>query len=112
MDMIDIYVLTVIIDRVILIVVIVMIREVNAVFARKSLGELLNEVQYRHDSILIMKAGKPIAAMVDIHLFQKINLLQEQFSRMTRKLRETYKNVEISIAEDEIAEAIKQVKGT
>ena len=30
-----------------------MINEVNAVAFRQNLGEMLNQVQYRHDSILI-----------------------------------------------------------
>ena len=36
-----------------------MINEVNAVVFRQNLGEMLNQVQYRHDSILIKKDGKP-----------------------------------------------------
>jgi len=35
---------------------------------RQNLGELLNEVQYRNGKVLITKAGKPVAALVDIAL--------------------------------------------
>ena len=42
-----------------------MIKEATAMTVRKNLGELINEVQYRHDSILVTKAGKPVAAIVD-----------------------------------------------
>ena len=42
------------------------IREASAMTARENLGELLNEVQYRHGKVLITKAGKPAAALVDI----------------------------------------------
>ena len=34
-----------------------MIREVTAMDARKNFGEILNEVKYRHDTVLIKKAG-------------------------------------------------------
>ena len=49
-----------------------MIREVTAMEARTSFGELLNEVRYGKNSILIKRAGKPIAAIIDIDLFEKI----------------------------------------
>ena len=42
-----------------------MITEVNAVNFRQNLGEMLNQVQYRKDSIVITKDGKPVAALVD-----------------------------------------------
>ena len=37
----------------------VMITETNAVSFRQNLGEMLNQVQYRHDSVVINKDGKP-----------------------------------------------------
>lgn len=49
-----------------------MLREVTAMTVRQNLGELLNEVQYRHDEIVITKAGKPVAAMVDMATYEQI----------------------------------------
>ena len=48
-----------------------MISEVSAVKLRQNLGEMLNQVQYRKDSIVINKDGKPVAALVDAELFAK-----------------------------------------
>ncbi len=42
-----------------------MITETSAVTFRQNLGEMLNQVQYRHDSVIINKDGKPVAALVD-----------------------------------------------
>ena len=42
-----------------------MITEVNAVNFRQNLGEMLNQVQYRNDSIVIKKDGRPVAALID-----------------------------------------------
>jgi prevent-host-death family protein len=47
-------------------------REATAMTVRQNLGELLNEVQYRHDSIVITKAGKPVAAMVDMETYERM----------------------------------------
>jgi prevent-host-death family protein len=49
-----------------------MIKEVSAMEARKNLGDLLNEVKYLHNSIIINKSGKRIAALIDINLFEKL----------------------------------------
>ena len=47
----------------------VMVTEVSAVNFRQNLGEMLNQVQYRNDSIVVQKDGKPVAALVDAELF-------------------------------------------
>ena len=40
-----------------------MITEISAVTFRQNLGEMLNQVQYRNDSIVINKDGKPVAVL-------------------------------------------------
>ncbi len=47
-------------------------REATAMNVRQNLGELLNGVQYRRDQVVITKAGKPIAAMVDMATFERM----------------------------------------
>lgn len=43
-----------------------MIREMNLTEARKSFDDVVNEVRYKHDNILLHKGGKPIAALINI----------------------------------------------
>jgi prevent-host-death family protein len=83
-----------------------MIREATAMTVRQNLGELLNEIQYRHDQILITKGGKPIAAMVDVALFDKIRLMRNEFDRLTLELAKAYQGVSTDVAEREIAQAV------
>jgi prevent-host-death family protein len=87
-----------------------MIREAPAMTVRQNLGELLNEIQYRHDSVLITKSGKPIAALVDIDLFNRIRLLEKEFERLTNELANAYADTEAGTAEAEIAEAIEAAR--
>ncbi|MDN5871267.1 MAG: type II toxin-antitoxin system Phd/YefM family antitoxin [Nitrococcus sp.] len=42
-----------------------MITEVSTVNFRENLSEMLNQLQYRNDSFVINKDGKPVAALVD-----------------------------------------------
>jgi prevent-host-death family protein len=63
-----------------------MIRQAPAMTVRQNLGELLNEVQYRGDSVLITKGGKPVAAIVDIALYENIRRMREDFDRLCDEL--------------------------
>jgi len=87
-----------------------MIHEASAMEVRNNLGELLNEVQYRHDTILIKKAGKAVAAMVDMVLFEKICKMREMFESLTQQLGKAYLPEEKEVAEQEIAEAIDKAR--
>lgn len=73
---------------------------------RQNLGELLNEIQYRQDQVLITKGGKPVAAMVDIALFDKIRLMRNEFERLSSDLAKIYQGESSEVAEREIAEAV------
>lgn len=87
-----------------------MIREAPAMTVRQNLGELLNEVQYRRDSVLITKGGKPVAALVDVELFEKIRLLDKEFERLVSELSRAYSDTSQTEAEKEIAKAVKSAR--
>jgi prevent-host-death family protein len=70
-----------------------MISEVNAVAFRQNLGEMLNQVRYRNDSIVISKDGKPVAALVDAELFARIRRMRERFDALSRKVAEDWADV-------------------
>jgi prevent-host-death family protein len=63
-----------------------MITETSAVTFRQNLGEMLNQVQYRHDSIVINKDGKPVAALVDARLFERIRRMQSRFDALSARI--------------------------
>ena len=63
-----------------------MITEATAVALRQNLGDMLNRVQYRRDSILITKDGKPVAALVDAAMFERIRRMQERFDALSARL--------------------------
>ncbi len=63
-----------------------MITHTSAVAFRQNLGEMLNQVQYRRDSVVITKDGKPVAALVDAQLFARMRALQERFDALCARL--------------------------
>ena len=83
-----------------------MITEVNAVNFRQNLGEMLNQVQYRNDSIVINKDGKPVAALVDAELFARIRRMRERFEALSGRLAQAYAEVPAEEGMAEIAAAV------
>lgn len=83
-----------------------MITEVSAVNFRQNLGEMLNQVQYRNDSIVISKDGKPVAALVDAELFTRIRRMQERFEALSNRLSGAYAGVPIEDGMAEIEAAV------
>lgn len=67
-----------------------MITETTAVSLRQNLGDMLNRVQYRRDSILITKDGKPVAALVDVAMFERIRRMRERFDALSARLVQAY----------------------
>ncbi len=70
-----------------------MINEVNAVAFQQNLGDMLNQVQYRHDSILIKKDGKTVAALVDAQLFDRICRFKNRFDTLSQQIADAFANV-------------------
>lgn len=87
-----------------------MIREAPAMTVRQNLGELLNEVQYRHGKVLITKAGKPVAALVDIAMFTRLRKLDEEFDRMRADLAQAFTGIPKKAVEALVDEAVRDVR--
>ena len=84
-----------------------MITETSAVSFRQNLGEMLNQVQYRHDSVVINKDGKPVAALVDARLFERIRRMQDRFDALCQRIELGFANVPEAEGLAEIDAAIK-----
>src|SRR5574337_939186 len=63
-----------------------MITEISATNFRRNLGEWLSRVQYRGDSIVVSKGGKPVAALVDAELFARIRRMRERFDALSKRI--------------------------
>lgn len=87
-----------------------MINEVNAVAFRQNLGEMLNQVQYRHDSILIKKDGKPVAALVDAQLFDRIRRFKDRFETLSQQVADAYATVPEDEGLDEINTLVTETR--
>lgn len=77
---------------------------------RQNLGELLNGIQYGHDQIVITKGGKPVAAMVDCALFERIRRMQVRFDTLSRRVETAYAEVPEADGMAEIDAAVTAIR--
>ena len=87
---------------------VIMVSEVSAVNFRQNLGEMLNQVQYRNDSIVVSKDGKPVAALVGADLFARIRAIRDRFEQLSSRVAEAYVDVPADMGLAEIDAAIAQ----
>lgn len=85
-----------------------MVTEVSAVNFRQNLGEMINQVQYRNDAVVVNKDGKPVAALVDANLFARIRAMRDRFDQLSNRIAEAYADVPADKGMAEIAAAIKK----
>jgi prevent-host-death family protein len=81
-----------------------MLKKISAMKARQNLGQLLNEVSIRGDSYIIERAGKPLAALVDMERFQQ---LQEDRSSALQALKKVWEKM-TGADHQEIGDAIEE----
>ena len=87
-----------------------MIKEAPAVKVRQNLGELLNEVQYKRDSVVILKDGKRVAAIVEIGLFDRIRAMEERFAAITAKIHAAVSGMSDKAFEGMVEEAVASAR--
>ena len=88
-----------------------MLREATAMNVRQNLGELLNEVQYKHDNIVITKAGKPVAALVDMATFERMRRKNNgEFERLWAQFAKGFEDLTEEQAQALADQALSEVR--
>jgi prevent-host-death family protein len=87
-----------------------MIREISAMEARKNFGELLNEVRYLHDNIIIKKAGKPIAVLIDMGLFERVTKFRTHLESLTLEHEKPLPEKNIPTIDTETPEELEEAE--
>jgi prevent-host-death family protein len=86
------------------------LKKISAMKARQNLGQLLNEVSIRGDSYIIERAGKPLAALVDLERFQQLQEDQDAALQALKKVWEKMAGSEPREIKEAIEEAEKIAK--
>jgi prevent-host-death family protein len=86
------------------------ITETNAVIFRQNLGEMINQVQYRNDSVVINKDGKPVAVLIDAELFARIRRLRNRFDELSDRISEAYVGIPVEEGITEIDASVENAR--
>jgi prevent-host-death family protein len=87
-----------------------MVKKMNALKARKNLGQLLEEVYYKGDQYVIERAGRPMAAVVPVWQLAEWRKRRERFFGLVEELWRKNKAVRPEVIEREVREAVRAVR--
>ena len=87
------------------------VKKVNALNARKKLGQLLEEVYYKGDQFVIERAGRPMAAVVPVWQLEERATRKERLFGMVEEVWQRTRRLKPGIVEREVKQAIKAVQG-
>ena len=88
-----------------------MITDTNVAIFRRKLAEMLNRVHFCRDTIVIKKGGKPVAALVDARLFERIRRMRLRSDALAGRLARAYANVAEQEGLAEIDRIAAKVRG-
>ncbi|MEW6660644.1 MAG: type II toxin-antitoxin system Phd/YefM family antitoxin [Thermodesulfobacteriota bacterium] len=87
-----------------------MLKKISAMKARQNLGQLLNEVSIRGDAYIIERAGRPLAALVDMERFQQLQEDQEAALQAVRNLWGKMAGADIQETQEALEEASRAAR--
>ncbi|MFA5109812.1 MAG: type II toxin-antitoxin system Phd/YefM family antitoxin [Desulfobaccales bacterium] len=87
-----------------------MLKKISAMKARQNLGQLLNEVSIRGDAYIIERAGKPLAALVDMERFQQLQEDQGSALQALQKVWEKMAGADPQEIQEAIEEAVRTTR--
>ena len=85
-------------------------RSINAVKARKNFGEIIEEVYYRGDQIIVERQGKPMAAVVPLAILEQWLKQREEDMGVFDEIWSKSQSTDEAQIEREVNQAITDVR--
>jgi prevent-host-death family protein len=87
-----------------------LLKTINALKARRNLGQLLEEVFYNKDQFVIERAGKAMAVVISPSEYETFKRQREQDMGIFDEIRKKNKGASVKELEDDIQEAVEAVR--
>lgn len=87
-----------------------MFKKISAIKARKNLGELLEEVFYKKDHVLITRRDKAMAVMISIEDYEQFMSQREEDFSVLDEIQNLHPDKSPEQVEQDVAAAIKRVR--
>jgi prevent-host-death family protein len=85
-------------------------KKLGSAAARRKFGQLLEEVYYRGDTVVVERRGRPMAALVPLDLYKSWQKLREEFFALIEDARASNQDLKPEVLEKEIGDAIRAVR--
>jgi prevent-host-death family protein len=87
-----------------------LLKTINALKARRNLGQLLEEVFYNKDQVVIERAGKAMAVVISPSEYETFKRQREQDMGIFDEIRKKNKEASVKELEDDIQEAVESIR--
>ena len=87
-----------------------MLKTINALKARRNLGQLLEEVFYKGDQFVIQRAGKSMAVVISPSEYEAYRKQREKDMQVLDRIRERNEGAKLEEIEEDVQEAIEAVR--
>jgi len=87
-----------------------MVKKVPAMKVRDNLGQLLDEVYYRGDEVVIERAGKAMAVLVPVSRYEQFHRERQERFKILDRIKAKTRKVPAKVLDAAIAEAVRAAR--
>ena len=87
-----------------------MVKKVPAMKVRDNLGQLLDEVYYRGDEVVIERAGKAMAVLVPVEHYEQYRQDRAERFKIVDRIKAKARKVPAKVLDATIAEAVRAAR--
>jgi len=87
-----------------------MVKYVGAREARSNFAQLMGEVHYGGQIVIVNRSGRPMVAMISVQEYQRIVSEREARFRVLDEIRSRMPNIPVGEIEQDVAEAVTAVR--
>ncbi len=88
-----------------------MVRKVSAMAVRDRLGQILEEVYYQGDAVIIERAGRPMAVLVPLPEYERLRARRTERFRVYERIKARTKRIPPEKLERAIEEGVRAARG-
>jgi prevent-host-death family protein len=85
-------------------------KKIGSAEVRRKFGQLLEEVYYHDDTVVVELRGRPMATLVPLELYESWQVLREQFFALIEDARRHNQDLKPEVLEKEIGDAIRAIQ--
>lgn len=88
-----------------------MVRKVSAMRVRDRLGQILEEVYYQGDAVIIERAGRPMAVLVSPAEYERLRARRAERFRVYERIKARTKRIPPGKLDRAIEEGVRAARG-